>query len=156
MKKFEATIKEKNGSVLHPSYEGDDTLTVEFLEEFWGVHEDDVESYEIHEVTDEDSDEEIDDEDKPFQLTNPDEAETIEIKLDKEKFPVAYANKKKELMTTCGMTDSEAEKFIDETTFVMELFYQPDRGLFLVESEAVESTEIYSPYTGEVCDCPDE
>ena len=35
----------------------------------------------------------------------------------------------------------------------MEMYYSIDQGLFLVESEAVESdSEIYNPYTGEELD----
>lgn len=49
---WEATIKEKgNPSVLTPSYTGDaETVTREFLIDFWGLNDPDVESYELHQV----------------------------------------------------------------------------------------------------------
>lgn len=74
--------------------------------------------------------------------------EVIEIYLDSVKHPVAYNAKIDELIES-GMTREEAEGFISTTPFVMELYYAPNQGLFLVESEAIESTEIYNPYCGE-------
>lgn len=51
MKRFKAKIKERGSDhYLTPSYTGSDETTIEFLEEFWGVHEPDVESYEIVEI----------------------------------------------------------------------------------------------------------
>jgi hypothetical protein len=38
--------------------------------------------------------------------------------------------------------------------FELEIYYEKGTGLFAVESEAVESGTIYSPYTAELCeDC---
>lgn len=34
----------------------------------------------------------------------------------------------------------------------LEIYYEKGTGLFAVESEAVESGTIYSPYTAEVCE----
>ena len=34
----------------------------------------------------------------------------------------------------------------------MEIYYEKHYGLFAVESEAVESGTIYSPYSNELCD----
>lgn len=51
MRHFTARIKEKgNLHILTPEYMGDDNTTVEYLEKFWGVHEEDVEWYEIIEI----------------------------------------------------------------------------------------------------------
>ena len=36
----------------------------------------------------------------------------------------------------------------------LEIYYEKGTGLFAVESEAVESGTIYSPYTGELCEEP--
>ena len=49
---WEARIKEKgNPSVLTPSYTGDaETVTREFLIDFWGLNDPDVESYELRQV----------------------------------------------------------------------------------------------------------
>jgi hypothetical protein len=35
------------------------------------------------------------------------------------------------------------------------LYYSPDLGLFAVEAEAVESTTIFDPYTGEEMEDPE-
>lgn len=40
--------------------------------------------------------------------------------------------------------------------FELELYYEEGRGAFAVESEAVESGEIYSPYSGELGEDADE
>ena len=45
---FELTIKEKGGAVLHPSYMG--CVDEEFLVDFFGLNNPDVESYEITEI----------------------------------------------------------------------------------------------------------
>ncbi len=47
---FEATIVEKGGHVLKPSFVGD--VDEEFLIKFWGLNEPDVESYELKEIND--------------------------------------------------------------------------------------------------------
>lgn len=75
--------------------------------------------------------------------------ETIEFFLSKEKHPIAFQNKVDELIN-CGLTELDAEKFIETTPFVMEVYCAPMLGVFLVESEALESTDIYNPYNGEV------
>lgn len=54
MKHFTATIKEKDGSVLHPSYIGD--VDEDYLVKFWGLDRDDVVEWEIKEVTDNQND----------------------------------------------------------------------------------------------------
>lgn len=85
-------------------------------------------------------------------LNNAENAEIIEVKLSKEKFPIAYKNKMEELIEVSGMTKEEAEKYLDNWVIPMELVYHKEYGLFMVESESIESTPIYSPYTGEECD----
>lgn len=77
-----------------------------------------------------------------------DKIESVEIFLNEEKHPIAYGAKKKELMES-GMDEKEAEQFIREVPFVMELYYSPNNGLFLMEAEALESIAPYNPYTGE-------
>lgn len=53
MKTFEVIIKERGTDhPLHTSYTGPDETTVATVEAWFGVHNDDVESYEIHEVAD--------------------------------------------------------------------------------------------------------
>jgi len=84
-------------------------------------------------------------------LNLPNEIETIHVKLSKEQTPIAYENKVKELMGEgCELTREEAEKFVDEADFVLELYYQTCYGLFAVESDAIEcGATISSPYNKE-------
>lgn len=60
---------------------------------------------------------------------------------------VVYERKKQELVAA-GMTEDEAERWLLTTPITLELFYDFDRGLFGVESEAIECCDIYNPYTG--------
>lgn len=85
-------------------------------------------------------------------LNNIENAETIEVKLTKEKFPIAYQNKFEELVEMSGMTEDEATEYLKDCTIVMELVYHKNYGLFMVESEVIGCTPIYSPYTGDECD----
>lgn len=85
-------------------------------------------------------------------LNSAENAEIIEVRLSKEKFPIAYKNKMEELIEVSGMTKEQAEKYLENCVIPMELVYHKEYGLFMVESEAVECATIYSPYTSEVCD----
>ena len=89
-------------------------------------------------------------------LNNSDQYEPIMIPLTKETTPIAYNNKIEELIEQ-GLyaTVEEAEK--DNQVFQMdcELYYDKHSGLFAVESGAVESGTIYSPYSGELCEDAD-
>lgn len=75
--------------------------------------------------------------------------ESVNITLSKENTPIAYQNKLDELME-CGAFDTqdEAEKWLSEAHIELELYYEKGYGLFGVESEAIECTEIHSPYSG--------
>lgn len=83
------------------------------------------------------------------------DANGIYFMLDKEHTPHAFKNKVDELVN-CGLEREEAEKQVLDMKFELEVYYHPDNGMFCVESEAVESGNIYSPYTGELCDFADE
>lgn len=85
-------------------------------------------------------------------LNSVENAEIIEVKITKEKYPIAYNNKLEELINENGMTKDEAEKCLEGWIIPMEIVYHKGYGLFMVESEAVEGTPIYSPYTGDECD----
>ncbi|MDR1716458.1 MAG: hypothetical protein LBS20_11505 [Prevotella sp.] len=76
------------------------------------------------------------------------EGDTCEIFLDPVKHPQAYSRKLHELIHLTGMTEDEAKEYIATIPIVMELAYDTDRGLFMVEAETVENSEIYNPYTG--------
>ena len=75
------------------------------------------------------------------------EEEIIQICLSPDKTPIAYTARVKDLMDS-GMDEEEAKKEALEP-LEMEMYFQSGQGLFLVESEAVESTDIFSPYTKE-------
>ena len=87
-------------------------------------------------------------------LNNSDEYEALDtIKLTKEKFPKAFKAKVEELLEegVCK-TEEEAEKIVNDMEFELEIYYEKGTGLFAVESEAVESGTIYSPYSRELCE----
>ena len=87
-------------------------------------------------------------------LNNSDEYEALDkIKLSKEKFPKAFQAKVEELIEegVCS-TQEEAEKIVNDMEFELEIYYEKGTGLFAVESDAVESGTIYSPYTAELCE----
>jgi len=76
------------------------------------------------------------------------EGDVIDILLTKERTPVAYERKIHEYMTRNGTTRKEAEEYLKKPIPV-ELFYSFDQGIFAVEAEAIESCEIYNPYSGD-------
>ena len=89
-------------------------------------------------------------------LNNSDEYESIgKFKLSEEKFPKAYKAKVEELIEECGMTEEQAKALVNDMEFELEVYYEKGTGLFAVESEAVESGTIYSPYTAELCEDSD-
>ena len=90
------------------------------------------------------------------QLNNSDNYEHLcDVVLTKDKFPIAYENKVKELMDECGMSREEAENVIKDMKIGLEVYYEVGYGLFAIESDAVESGTIYSPYSGELCEEPE-
>lgn len=79
----------------------------------------------------------------------PSEPEIIEVYLTPEKTPVAYERKIKELVESGAMANrEEAEAWIKDAPFVLELIYDIDSGLFAVESEAIEANACSSPHSG--------
>ncbi len=91
-------------------------------------------------------------------LNGDDNYDAIEILLIKERYPIAFENKVQELLEE-GVFDTreEAERWVSTTPIECELYYDKGSGLFAVESGAVESHgDIYSPYTGELCEPFDE
>ena len=79
------------------------------------------------------------------------------IKITRNNAPKVFQAKLEELLEegVCS-TEEEAEKLINDMEFELELYYEKGTGLFAVESEAVESGTIYSPYTAELCEAADE
>lgn len=80
-----------------------------------------------------------------------DSYEPLMAYLTPDKTPIAY-NRKVRCLMLSGMSKEEAEKVALEP-IELELYYEVGYGLWAVESEAVESGDIISPYTGdELCD----
>ena len=76
--------------------------------------------------------------------------ETIGVLLTRRTFPSAFQNKLNELMEQGAFDNEEdATKWIESNPIVLEIMYEKDSGLFAVESEAIESGGIVSPYSGE-------
>jgi hypothetical protein len=85
-----------------------------------------------------------------MKLNNSDNYESIFVQLSKEKTPIAWEQKVISNMNS-GLSREEAEKEADKKMEV-EMYYDADAGLFLIEAEAVESGTIYNPYSGELMD----
>ena len=86
-------------------------------------------------------------------LNSAENYEGITIILDKEQYPIAYRNKIEELVEQ-GTYDTieEAEDDNPSIEIDCEIYYEKHSGLFVVESGAVESGLIYSPYSGNMCE----
>ena len=84
-------------------------------------------------------------------INNSDNYEPIcRVTLSKEKHPIAYQHKVDELMRENEMTQEEAEKVIADMVVELEVYYQDGFGLFAVDSEFCECTDVmFSPYNGE-------
>jgi hypothetical protein len=72
--------------------------------------------------------------------------DSIEITLCPNKTPIAYKRRLKELMNL-GLDEQRAKEDI-KFPIELEIVYAPEQGLFAVESEAMEATDIYNPYDG--------
>lgn len=91
---------------------------------------------------------ELSDEDRNVIIPSVGSEEVIEIRLTPEKYPIAFKNKVDELCEQGAFnTRAEAEEWVKSTPFVMELIYEKHSGLFAVESDALENTNCFSPYT---------
>lgn len=86
-------------------------------------------------------------------LNTSDNYEPIKVVLSKSEYPIAYNNKIEELVEEGAYNSIEdAENDNPTIEIEMEIYYEKHYGLFSVESAAVESGTIYSPYTSELCD----
>lgn len=90
-------------------------------------------------------------------LNNAESYEPIFITLTEKDTPIAYKNKIDELVEQgCYPNEEEAKMDNAEIKIECEIYYEKHSGVFAVESGAVESGTIYSPYSGEICDEADE
>ena len=84
----------------------------------------------------------------PFIPINEDgEVERMDIKLSPTDTPKAFAAKVRELVKL-GLDEKEAQNAVKNMVFEMELYYEEGYGLFAVESEAITTEEVRSPYSG--------
>lgn len=75
--------------------------------------------------------------------------EYIEVLLTPTKYPIAYKNKVDELMEQKSFDSrEEAEQWVQTTPICVEFVYEKHRGLFAVESVAIEANACISPYSG--------
>lgn len=93
-----------------------------------------------------------------FKLNKPDEYESIEITITKDKYPILFKNKVEELLEQGAFsTQTDAENFVEGMVIELELYYEKNNGFFAVESEAIgNGCEIASPYTMDVGEPFDE
>lgn len=90
-----------------------------------------------------------------LRLNSTEQCEPINIILDKVNTPIAYGNKIQELVEQGLFEDIEsAEQYYPQIKIDCEIYYEKHSGLFAVESGAVESGIIYSPYTCDWLDDP--
>ena len=86
-----------------------------------------------------------------LKLNSAENYEAITIVLTKDKYPIAYNNKIEELVEQkLYPTKEEAEKQNPKFELECEIYYHKHCGVFAVESDAVESSTVYSPYSGEI------
>ena len=87
----------------------------------------------------------------------PGKEEIIKVRLSKNETPIAYQKKMEELLESGAFdTEAEAEKWLNQTPIVLEIYYEKHRGLFAVESEAVDVCSLVSPYSGNQIVMPEE
>ena len=91
-----------------------------------------------------------------MKLNNPENYESIKVRLSQEKTPIAFGEKVKELVG-CGLSKEEAEEQVSQTEFELEFYYEKDFGLFAVEADAVGGgADIFSPYSREQLEDSDD
>ncbi len=73
------------------------------------------------------------------------EGDVIDVFLQPDTQP--YIAKRKELIEQSGMSEDEVDSYLQTSPIQLEIFYT-DVGLFGVESESLDSCEIFNPYTG--------
>ena len=73
--------------------------------------------------------------------------EVIDIVTTPDAYPELFRRRVK-CLTSSGLPQSEAEKFVASTPLKLELFYDIDRGGFAIDAEAVGNMPLYNPYTG--------
>ena len=70
------------------------------------------------------------------------------LHLTEDRTPAAFERRVADLMRG-GLPEAEARHAVTATPICMELFCDPERGLFAVESELLAQIRIFNPYSGE-------
>lgn len=76
------------------------------------------------------------------------ESDTSVLHLTEDRTPAAFERRVADLMHG-GLPEAEARHAVAATPVCMELFCDPERGLFAVESEPLAQIRIFNPYSGE-------
>ena len=76
------------------------------------------------------------------------EGDTFMLYLTEDRTPAAFERRVADLMRG-GLPEAEARHAVTATPICMELFCEPERGLFAVESEPLAQIRIFNPYSGE-------
>lgn len=76
------------------------------------------------------------------------EGDTFMLYLTEDRTPAAFERRVADLMRG-GLPEAEARHAVTATPICMELFCDPERGLFAVESEPLAQIRIFNPYSGE-------
>lgn len=76
------------------------------------------------------------------------EGDTFMLHLTEDRTPAAFERRVADLMRG-GPPEAEARHAVTATPICMELFCDPERGLFAVESEPLAHIRIFNPYSGE-------
>jgi len=91
---------------------------------------------------------------QPASINPNGQQEVFDVILSKEKTPIAYELKHRELVES-GMTPEEADTFIQTTPIQLELIYSYGLGLWAIESEPLESISPFCPYSGTEIENPE-
>lgn len=74
--------------------------------------------------------------------------EVVEVTTSPDINPFTFRRRVRCLMIS-GMTRAQAEQYAATHPMQLSLFYDIGRGAFAIDSEAVDNTPLYNPYTGE-------
>ncbi len=86
---------------------------------------------------------------KPKNIVIPKDPEIVEVFLSEAAYPAAYKAKMEELMEQHAFkSEDEARAWLRQNPIQLELIYEKHSGLFAVESEALASNTLKSPYSG--------
>ena len=82
--------------------------------------------------------------------------ESVMVIINKDEYPIIFESIVKEQMSL-GLSRETAEKYADGLEIELELYYQPNYGLFGVDAEAVDAhADLHSPYDKEAIEYEDE